>query len=87
MQMRSSAGLLAPLVIMRLSMQVNSRTGFRVQENNFYVTQVKDIIRWCEFLNLKDVSIKSYQQCKTTFFFFSLFYLNESIYMEVNSRL
>ncbi|PKU45915.1 hypothetical protein llap_3797 [Limosa lapponica baueri] len=30
--------------------EVNSRTGFRVQENKFCVTQVKEIIAWCLFV-------------------------------------
>ncbi|KAM6402234.1 putative E3 ubiquitin-protein ligase HERC3 [Pluvialis apricaria] len=45
------------LQILQILYQVNSRTGFRVQENNFYVPQVKEIIGWCEFLNLKDMPV------------------------------
>ncbi|XP_009328099.1 PREDICTED: probable E3 ubiquitin-protein ligase HERC4 [Pygoscelis adeliae] len=72
-----------PLQILQILYQVNSRTGFRVQENDFCVRQVKGIVRLLLFFDV-EVSIKSYQQCKTPFF---LFYLNESIYMKVNSRL
>ncbi|XP_059673641.1 probable E3 ubiquitin-protein ligase HERC3 [Gavia stellata] len=39
------------LQILQILYQVNSRTGFRVQENNFYVPQVKVIIQWCSFFN------------------------------------
>ncbi|XP_074004043.1 probable E3 ubiquitin-protein ligase HERC4 [Numenius arquata] len=35
------------LQILQTLYQVNSRTGFRVQENKFYVTQVKEITAWC----------------------------------------
>ncbi|XP_009708889.1 PREDICTED: probable E3 ubiquitin-protein ligase HERC3, partial [Cariama cristata] len=37
----------ATLQTLQILSQVNSRTGFRVQENNFYVPQVKPIINWC----------------------------------------
>ncbi|KAM9295768.1 putative E3 ubiquitin-protein ligase HERC3 [Morus bassanus] len=39
------------LPILQTLYQVNSRTGFRVQENNFYVPQVTEIIRSFGFFN------------------------------------
>ncbi|XP_010184024.1 PREDICTED: probable E3 ubiquitin-protein ligase HERC3, partial [Mesitornis unicolor] len=39
------------LQILQILYEVNSRTGFRVQENNFYVPQVKLIIRLCLLFN------------------------------------
>lgn len=62
--------LLMPLFLLCVSMQVNSRTGFRVQENNFYVPQVKLIIIAYWSFNTKKVSIKSCQQHKPLFFCF-----------------
>ncbi|KAM6206524.1 putative E3 ubiquitin-protein ligase HERC4 [Sarcoramphus papa] len=41
------------LQILQILYQVNSRTGFRVQENNFYVPQVKTIIRWSSVFNVE----------------------------------
>ncbi|XP_010075477.1 PREDICTED: probable E3 ubiquitin-protein ligase HERC3, partial [Pterocles gutturalis] len=43
--------------------QVNSRTGFRVQENNFYVPQVKEIIRFCWFLSVNEVTVLTKYPC------------------------
>ncbi|XP_064507956.1 probable E3 ubiquitin-protein ligase HERC3 isoform X1 [Pseudopipra pipra] len=40
-----------PLQILQMLYQVNSRTGFRVEESNFYVPFVKDIINFCQFFN------------------------------------
>ncbi|XP_009473150.1 PREDICTED: probable E3 ubiquitin-protein ligase HERC3 [Nipponia nippon] len=40
------------LQILQILYQVNSRTGFRVQENNFYVPQVKEIIQSCGTFNM-----------------------------------
>ncbi|XP_035746303.1 probable E3 ubiquitin-protein ligase HERC4 [Egretta garzetta] len=40
------------LQILQILYQVNSRTGFRVQENNFYVPQVKEIIGLCAFFDM-----------------------------------
>ncbi|KAM6346600.1 putative E3 ubiquitin-protein ligase HERC4 isoform 2-T2 [Podargus strigoides] len=41
------------LEILQILYQVNSRTGFRVQENNFYAPQVKEVIALCLLFNLK----------------------------------
>ncbi|XP_027747969.1 probable E3 ubiquitin-protein ligase HERC3 [Empidonax traillii] len=41
----------APLQILQMLYQVNSRTGFRVEESNFYIPDVKQIIQFCQFLN------------------------------------
>lgn len=55
LQMYSSAVL--PFILC-LSMQVNTRAGFRLQENNFYVPAVKRIVTY--LFNMKhEVSIKS----------------------------
>ncbi|XP_050194573.1 LOW QUALITY PROTEIN: probable E3 ubiquitin-protein ligase HERC4 [Myiozetetes cayanensis] len=40
-----------PLQILQMLYQVNSRTGFRVEESNFYVPDVKEIIIFCQFFN------------------------------------
>ncbi|KAJ7397165.1 hypothetical protein BTVI_137957 [Pitangus sulphuratus] len=40
-----------PLQILQMLYQVNSRTGFRVEESNFYVPDVKEIIHFCWFFN------------------------------------
>ncbi|XP_032542836.1 probable E3 ubiquitin-protein ligase HERC4 isoform X2 [Chiroxiphia lanceolata] len=40
-----------PLQILQMLYQVNSRTGFRVEESNFYVPLVKEIIHFCQFFN------------------------------------
>ncbi|XP_010113670.1 PREDICTED: probable E3 ubiquitin-protein ligase HERC3, partial [Chlamydotis macqueenii] len=45
------------LQILQILYQVNSRTGFRVPENNFYVPQVKLIIRWYWFLNAENMAL------------------------------
>ncbi|XP_075356676.1 E3 ISG15--protein ligase HERC5-like isoform X2 [Mycteria americana] len=41
------------LQILQILYQVNSRTGFRVQENNFYVPQVKVITTVCLWCNIE----------------------------------
>ncbi|XP_075564793.1 putative E3 ubiquitin-protein ligase HERC4 [Pelecanus crispus] len=43
------------LQILQILYQVNSRTGYRVQENNFYVPQVKEIIGWSPLFSLQMV--------------------------------
>ncbi|XP_061847674.1 probable E3 ubiquitin-protein ligase HERC4 isoform X2 [Colius striatus] len=39
------------LQILQILYQVNSRTGFRVQENNFYVPELKTLIKCCWLIN------------------------------------
>ncbi|XP_072717422.1 probable E3 ubiquitin-protein ligase HERC3 isoform X1 [Ciconia boyciana] len=41
------------LQVLQILYQVNSRTGFRVQENNFYVPEVKVIPTVCLFFNVE----------------------------------
>ncbi|XP_065548378.1 probable E3 ubiquitin-protein ligase HERC4 isoform X2 [Lathamus discolor] len=47
----------ATLQILQILYQVNSRTGFRVQENNFYVPQVKLIIIVYWSFNMKKMAL------------------------------
>ncbi|XP_074886416.1 putative E3 ubiquitin-protein ligase HERC3 isoform X1 [Buteo buteo] len=47
----------ATLQILQILYQVNSRTGCRVQENNFYVPQVKFIIRLCWVINTEEMAL------------------------------
>ncbi|XP_053920301.1 probable E3 ubiquitin-protein ligase HERC4 isoform X3 [Cuculus canorus] len=45
------------LQILQILHRVNSRTGFRVQENNFFVPQVKEIIGLCWVFNAKETAL------------------------------
>ncbi|XP_074679165.1 E3 ISG15--protein ligase HERC5-like isoform X1 [Strix aluco] len=45
------------LQILQILYQVNSRTGFRVQENNFYVPQVKAIMELFFIFNVKEMAL------------------------------
>ncbi|XP_075005669.1 putative E3 ubiquitin-protein ligase HERC4 isoform X3 [Calonectris borealis] len=45
------------LQILQILYQVNSRTGFRVQENNFYVPEVKVLIRSCQLFNAEEMAL------------------------------
>ncbi|XP_069711475.1 probable E3 ubiquitin-protein ligase HERC3 isoform X3 [Phaenicophaeus curvirostris] len=45
------------LQILQILYQVNSRTGFRVQEQNFFVPEVKGIIGLCQFFNVKETAL------------------------------
>lgn len=45
------------LQILHILYQVNSRTGFRVQEHNFYVPQVKPFIIMCWSLNMEEMAL------------------------------
>ncbi|XP_062349831.1 E3 ISG15--protein ligase HERC5-like [Cinclus cinclus] len=47
-----------PLEILHILYQVNSRTGFRVHESNFYVPQVREIINFCACYNTVTVLYK-----------------------------
>ncbi|XP_009069800.1 PREDICTED: probable E3 ubiquitin-protein ligase HERC3, partial [Acanthisitta chloris] len=51
-----------PLQILQMLYQVNSRTGFRVQENTFYVPTVKEVIILCQFFNI-EIPFLRIQQC------------------------
>ncbi|XP_010293607.1 PREDICTED: probable E3 ubiquitin-protein ligase HERC3 [Phaethon lepturus] len=45
------------LEILQILYQVNSRTGFRVQENNFYVPQVKAFTNVCRLFNVELIAL------------------------------
>ncbi|XP_065490954.1 probable E3 ubiquitin-protein ligase HERC4 [Caloenas nicobarica] len=45
------------LQMLQILYQVNSRTGIRVQENNFYVPEAREIIRMCWFVNIKGTAL------------------------------
>ncbi|XP_074445708.1 putative E3 ubiquitin-protein ligase HERC4 isoform X1 [Larus michahellis] len=47
----------ATLQILQMLYQVNSRTGFNVQKTNFYVPQVKEIIRCCWILTIDQFQV------------------------------
>ncbi|XP_065692195.1 E3 ISG15--protein ligase HERC5-like isoform X1 [Patagioenas fasciata] len=45
------------LQMLQILYQVNSRTGTRVKENNFYVPEVKEIICMCHFVDIRGTAL------------------------------